>query len=60
MAAIGFLQDVVCDYNLLPAEQKLAGQILRTLTTGGDEPSFSQRDTEVEKMLQVPAVRGCQ
>ncbi|OWA52235.1 Ras-specific guanine nucleotide-releasing factor 2 [Hypsibius exemplaris] len=53
-AAINFLQDVVCDYNLLPAEQKLAGQILRTLTTGGDEPNFAQRQVELERILTPP------
>ncbi|XP_055347134.1 ras-specific guanine nucleotide-releasing factor 1-like [Paramacrobiotus metropolitanus] len=56
-AAIKFLQDVVCDYNLIPAEQKLAGQILRTLTTGGDEPGYVQRQLELEKML-TPALQS--
>lgn len=56
-SAVNFLQDVVSDYNLLPAEQKLATQILRTLTTGGDEPNLVQRQAELEKILTPPTVR---
>ena len=49
---IDFLEEMVCNTNLLPAEHKTAASILRTISKEASEPA----KPDLTKLLQPPEV----